>query len=613
MKAIWESASHRLVPVAVGVLTLLLVVLATLQYRWLDQVRQAERERLSAGATRHAEDFARDFDRQLAQAWAWLLVDPDTLREGSFDSWAQRRDQWRTLARFPELVKDVYLIERRERQPALLRFDPATRGFHEAEWPSAFATLREHAAVLFAADPPEGLRAWRESIDPVDEATLSFVVAIPELAPPASEQRRERRATRLAGFTLIQFDPAVIREQVLPALIQRHFEIGHEPAFSVSVVKARSGARLAGDTPETDAPPDATAGLFALRLEEAGADLSQAFAMTRSRRQGAEAARVSRTPPRRPRSPRGPGADTPGHWLALVRHRGGPIDDVVVRTQTRNLAIGFSILALLGASGLLLVAAAQRSRSLAQQQMAFVAGVSHELRTPVAVIASSAANLADGVVRDPEQIKRYGSVIQKEARRLGEMVSQVLEFATPETPAPRQPVDLAQVVQEALLAVEPERLAAGMQLKIEMEPEARTALGDAAALRRAIENLLANAVKYGRPHTPIEVTVRSAGGEVRVSVADHGMGVPEAERERIFEPFYRGQEAVAAQIRGNGLGLNLVRRIASGHGGQVTLESVHGQGSRFTLCLPAPVAALEPAQEDDQHSDHRVPETNPSR
>jgi two-component system sensor histidine kinase SenX3 len=105
------------------------------------------------------------------------------------------------------------------------------------------------------------------------------------------------------------------------------------------------------------------------------------------------------------------------------------------------------------------------------------------------------------------------------------------------------------------------------------------------------------------------VGVLREGDEVRIRVADRGIGVPESERRRIFEPFYRGHEAVAAQIRGNGLGLSLVRRIAAAHGGDVSVESVHGEGSCFTLRLAAPaVSRAEPA-----HPDGSVPEAHPSR
>jgi two-component system sensor histidine kinase SenX3 len=313
---------------------------------------------------------------------------------------------------------------------------------------------------------------------------------------------------------------------------------------------------------------------------------------------------LRRPPPRRPR-PSFP--DEGGRWRALVRHREGPIDAVVARAQRRNLAVGFSVLGLLGASAVLLVVSAQRSRRLAEQQLAFVASVSHELRTPVTVIAQSARNLADGVVKDPEHVKRYGGVIHKEARRLAETVSQVLEFAAPPAPA-GEPVDLVALAQDAIQALEAEAHAAGSRVVLRADGEV-TALGDAPSLRRALLNLLSNAIKYGRGGD-VQVALAREQDCVLVSVADQGLGIPDSERARVFEPFYRGHEAVSEQISGNGLGLSLVSRIAQSHGGRVELESVHGKGSRFTLRLRAPAAG---AAESAPHTEPGVPETNPSR
>lgn len=604
-----ETGTSRrwFVPAAVGVLALLLVALGTLQYRWLSQVSEAERERLRAGARRHAEDFARDFDRQLAQAWAWLLVDGDTLRERSFELYAQRREQWRSLARYPELVRDVYLVERGADGPLLERFDPQAHDFRAQPWPEQLVPIRERVRPLLSAGAPGGTPSWREAADLAAGPALAFVVPVPGLQPPqARGQRRDWRASPVAGFTVIEFDAAAIRERVMPALIDRHFDAGHASDFVVSVLDVASGEHVAGALAQAEFGIDASADLFALRLGEAGSDLAQSLAMRRAARPP-EPSQQGRAPQRRSRPALG-GGDEPGRWRALVHHRSGSIEAVVTRTRTRNLAIGFGTLALLGASAVLLLASAQRSRRLAQQQMAFVAGVSHELRTPVAVIATSAANLADGVVRDPDQVRRYGTVIQKAARRLGETVSQVLEFAGP-APAARLPVDLAAAVREAAEAVEAERLQAGIELKLGLDPEAAV-LGDTSALQRAVENLLTNAIKYGRPGTSVALELARSDGVVTLSVSDSGMGVPESERERIFEPFYRGSEAVAAQIRGNGLGLSLVRRIATAHGGSISLESVHGRGSRFILRLPS---AGAPTEEHAQHSEPGVPQATATR
>jgi len=598
MGARLERLKALLMPAAVGVLALLLAVLGTLQYHWLEQMSAAERGRLRAGARRHAEDFARDFDRQLAQAWAWLLVTSDTLKDRNFERYAQRREQWRALARHPELVKDVYLVERGKDGPKLARFDAERRDFVADTWPPNFLAMRERLAPLLA-DREQEAPLWRGPPDPVDEEALAFVVPIPEPRPaqPNPEPRRDRRRPPLAAFAVIAFDNAAIREQVLPALVQRHFE-EHDSVFSIAVFNARSGERLAGDpTMKREEPGEASAGLFALRLEEAGGDLDRASGRSRS---PVEPPR--RTLTRRPRSPFEDG----GRWRAVVRHREGPIDAVVANAHQRNLAVGFSILGLLGASAVLLVRSAQRSRKLAEQQLAFVASVSHELRTPVAVIATSARNLKDGVVSEPEQVKRYGDVIHKEARRLAETVSQVLEFATPR-PARSEPVDLEALAREAIQALEPEAQAAGVSIALQAEPGA-SVLGDASSLRSALLNLISNAIKYGRG-SDVRVSLRREDDALLLSVEDQGLGIPDSERERIFEPFYRGGEATAAQIRGNGLGLSLVRRIAAAHGGSVTVESIHGKGSRFTLRLRAPAAG---AAERAPHPEPGVPETNPS-
>src|SRR5207302_6342536 len=110
-------------------------------------------------------------------------------------------------------------------------------------------------------------------------------------------------------------------------------------------------------------------------------------------------------------------------------HRQGSLDAIVTKSRRRNMAISIGVLGLLGASFLIVIASAQRERRLARQQMAFVAAVSHELRTPLAVICSAAENLSDGVVADGAQVKKYGSLIQTEGRRLGDMVERVMAFA----------------------------------------------------------------------------------------------------------------------------------------------------------------------------------------
>jgi signal transduction histidine kinase len=268
--------------------------------------------------------------------------------------------------------------------------------------------------------------------------------------------------------------------------------------------------------------------------------------------------------------------------------------------RRRNLGISFGVLLLLTVSVGLLAAASRRAHRLAEQQMEFVAGVTHELRTPVAVIRSAAENLSHGVVGNTERVKRYGTVIEGEARRLGEMIESVLHYAALESgvgigsPAPVAPADvIASAIDTALAAAGP-----GVVVERDVAANLPSVLGDAAALRSAVQNLVANAVKYGGADRWVGVRAEQTASrrpEIAITVSDHGPGIPAADLPHIFEPFYRGSDAVAGQIHGNGLGLSLVRRIVTAHGGRVAVSSRPSTGTSFTLHLPVAPATAQPS------------------
>ncbi len=327
-----------------------------------------------------------------------------------------------------------------------------------------------------------------------------------------------------------------------------------------------------------------------------------------------------------------------GRWSLVATHRAGSLEAAVASVRTRNLMLSSSILLLLTLVVGLIVVSARRAQELARQQMEFVAAVSHELRTPVSVIGVAAGNLADGVVEDPQRVRKYGETIQGEARRLGETVERVLQLAgiaagrAAAAPTTVHPSDL---VMQSIAACQPEIEAAGATVETDIQDDLPLVQGDVAALRSAIQNLVSNAVKYGGDarwlrvrvsgdpkgsppqsvfglrHPRVASTIVFRGGNpsglpsaVAFTVEDRGLGIPEAERSHIFEPFYRGHEAVARQIHGSGLGLNLVKRIAEAHGGTVTVASEAGKGSTFTLTLPAVVdrAGVHVASHAEAHS-----------
>ena len=189
-------------------------------------------------------------------------------------------------------------------------------------------------------------------------------------------------------------------------------------------------------------------------------------------------------------------------------------------------------------------------------------------------------------------------MIESEARRLGEMIESVLQYAGLESGATlgnTATVAPAEIIDGAIdTAIAAAGGAEAVTVQRDIPPELPLVVGDATALRSAIQNLVANAVKYGGVDRWVGVRAEHLTGRhpvISIAVSDHGAGIPPADLPHIFEPFYRGSDALAGQIHGNGLGLSLVRRIAIAHGGRVAVSSKPNAGTTFTLILP--VAALQ--------------------
>jgi signal transduction histidine kinase len=276
----------------------------------------------------------------------------------------------------------------------------------------------------------------------------------------------------------------------------------------------------------------------------------------------------------------------------VARHTGGSLGDVVQRARRRNLFVSGGVLLLLGAAAWQLVAAVRRAERLARQQMEFVAGVTHELHTPLAAICSAGSNLADGVVAEPARVRSYGEMIRKEGQRLTRTVDQVLDFAgiqSGERAYRMQPLEVSALVASVLAQNELVLRESGLEVESALPASLPRVEGDEAALRRALDNLVANAVRHARGGGWLGVDARLArdGREIEIRVADRGPGVERGERDRLFEPFFRGSASQASGGgRGTGLGLSIVRHVAEAHGGRVSVESPAEGGARFVLSLP---------------------------
>jgi signal transduction histidine kinase len=631
--------------IVVAALFGLLALLAVLQHRWLGEVRQGERERMQANLRVAASHFTQEIDGELTRAFFAFQMDASLAKDRTRRHYADCFARWSTSATYPQLVKGLLLVENgREGRVELSRLNTTTGSFDPAAWPPELEDVRRRLDQQLPRSVTGPLQIVRLSIPPLDEEVPALFIpllTIPQqLQPPphfgvdVDEQSvtipKEGRAVSLAfalrtkppespssrpwfGYAIVMLDLDHINRELIPALAARYFSSGGALDYNVAIVSRRDRQHViyksdSNMSEQALASPDLTADLFALQLDKAGSMLADTLLAgrggTAGERTGRLAYRVFNYQQVDRSDGNGPVSESDGHWQLLLSHRAGSLEAVVAASRRRNLIISFGILLLLAVSLTLIMVSTQRAQRLARQQMEFVAGVSHELRTPLAVICSAGENLADGVIDDREQIRRYGAVIRNEGRRLTQMVEQVLEFAGIQSGRKAYNmtcVDVARIIDDVLTGLEPSMAVEGFRLEKEIATSLPPVRADSAALGRAIQNLIENAMKYSGESRWIGVSARSethdGRSEVQIAVRDRGIGIAPAELPHIFEPFQRGHASVAAQIHGNGLGLSLVKHIVEAQGGRVEVSSVEGQGSSFILHLP-PAAETEVASVD---------------
>jgi two-component system phosphate regulon sensor histidine kinase PhoR len=243
-----------------------------------------------------------------------------------------------------------------------------------------------------------------------------------------------------------------------------------------------------------------------------------------------------------------------------------------------------------GSGGLLLMVRDTTDRhAVEEMRRDFVANVSHELQTPLTSIQGFAETLRDAPDLTAEQQRRFLSLILGEARRMAALVRDLLELARLESGAWRggpEAVALADVASEVVEAARPAAAQKGIELQVgPLEPARASVYRD--ELRRALDNLVANAIAYTPPGGRVQVRTGRAGPEVYVTVADTGIGIPPGELSRIFERFYRVDKGRSRAAGGTGLGLSIVRHVVETNGGRIAVESRVGEGSAFTCYFPA--------------------------
>jgi signal transduction histidine kinase len=255
------------------------------------------------------------------------------------------------------------------------------------------------------------------------------------------------------------------------------------------------------------------------------------------------------------------------------------------------------LLWLLALTAVLVVAALlqlRREYELSRLRADFVSGVSHELRTPLAQIRMFSETLLLGRVRSDEERERSLEIIDQEARRLTHLVENLLHFSRSERRLTRlspAPASLAPLLREAAEGFAPLAAARGVSLWTELT-DGVVAPVDADALRQMLLNLLDNAVKYGPSGQTVTLSLKVTDGRALVCVDDQGPGIPAADRERIWDRFWRLERDRGSAVAGTGIGLSVVRELVALHGGRTWAEDVPAAerggraGSRFVIELP---------------------------
>jgi len=595
---------------------IVVIVLGVLQYRWSGQVSEATSIRLADSLQMSMINWHLDFFRALSEICVALRVDSDAAGAAAdWNQYAARYADWKKATANPGLVTGIYVARTGDSPEAqLLQLAPSSQRFDANAWPPALRGLREQLEKFSRIPPADraGVTGETNTAAAMDSnaafenriyagGTLAgwrFEPAIPALVRPlamastvsGSQQAPSRTS---AGWIVIALDRNDLRDNILPALAQRYFSGTEGLDYQVAVTAGRHAGEALyssdagfGDSEVSDA--DGTMNIFGRRRESAQGSPIRIFHTPSEESGPAASVAVTWFP-----LLRDAGADK--DWRLVVRHRrGGALGAFVADSRRRDLAISFGVLLLLVISMAILIVTSTRAQKFAKLQMDFVTAVSHELRTPLTVISSAAENIAHGVVEGKSQLEQYGSVIGAQARKLFEMVEQILLFAAIREGKQRYSVrslEVRQILDAALSGTAGLIRTAGFHVEQQIDSNLPQVAGDLAALSQCVQNLITNALKYGSEQKWIGIEARLAehgvtGREVQISVTDRGIGIAPEELRHIFEPFYRSPHVMAAQIHGTGLGLPLAKSIMEAMRGQVTVKSAPGRGSTFTLHLP---------------------------
>jgi two-component system sensor histidine kinase KdpD len=265
-------------------------------------------------------------------------------------------------------------------------------------------------------------------------------------------------------------------------------------------------------------------------------------------------------------------------------------DQIAVAVENARLAAGLRRL--------------EAQHEVQRMRSELISAVSHELRTPLGFIKSYATTmLREDAPIEPARRRHFLEIIDEETDKLEHMIDELLDASRLQ--AGRLPIEptrvaLGDLVARAVEKMRPALEQGGHTLTLRLPDRELSVLADSLRIEQVLDNLLENAARYSAPSSPVDVSVLAENGHALVSVMDRGDGLPAAELEQIFEPFYRGRNATRRGIRGAGLGLAISRGIMEAHGGRIWGENGHDGATTFFVTLP--LAPAEAAREGERQA-----------
>ena len=632
-------------------------VLAVLQYRWITEFSAAERDRMRAELQSRLGLLAASFNSELSGACSALIPDGSEIEKlGREKAYGARYENWRKPlgpgAQAMWFKRVALAVPRRgdtgKSQLTLENLDFEKLQFKPYAWPGEWTAMRVRLEARINSAPGPGER--NEAPDP----RASTLMVIPRLGEsPDDPGLREQE------WLIVELDEDYVREAIFPVLLKRYLGdasgVAYDAEVTLNADPTKPIYRSAARENAVVSTADASVAIFSVQLRmpepkmlerrpeprrgpppgpPLRRDRPDDFGRRgpppddfgpRSRGDGfgrpinprgppprddgdgrGSPERVQgppplrRPPPARPLAARravfNPAGDfAQNRWRLYVRHRQGSIEALAARARNRNFAASGGLLLLIAAIVGTLFQLSRQSQRLADLQMNFVAGVSHELRTPLTVIRTAAYNLRGKLARQPEQVEKYGRLIQEESEKLGALVEQVLQFASDQAGhviREREPAEVATLIEESLQSNLESFEMRGIELEKRIDYGLPPVLADRLAIKRALQNLIENAMKYGTEGSQwigvyASRVTSSKGPAVEIRIADRGPGIPAEEQDRVFDPFFRGRRAISNQVHGTGLGLSLVRRIVEAHGGTIEVRSGQDAATEFIVRLPA--------------------------